>query len=486
MSSTEQSEPSELNGNSEKEVVSDKQPEDASVEPVPDTVVAEDDANDDFQAMPDDLNDFVVVDEAEITDPEEEHEIGDYELITEAVQWDCPADRLAPRTYVDKDFQPTIRDPRCKADWPLATFWPVYVGNFRLHGKLGKDYNCAHAIHKYFALKGIPSFVVFRLKNNFFKEYQQLVGLYDMLVYFCCEKDANRAIQWCHRDLYFGYRLNVYSGRTPVYFNNYKSWRFEHIKTEDKMETEATLEDYFQRFGDVLAVSKQDLDGVFVQFRTKIRFRDDQSTFENDRFKGASVEERVQRQRFVEQDVEAEILKEIAEVPQFIRSRPRRSVMVSLMHGVIPDLNRSWENPAVKGYRRVETASTRSKNPRVKERSHIRLNRVDKALFAGYEIEAFKRDFPVRGKKNILFQRDWKKSTDYNQRHPMKKPHRRAHYDVDVDAFTRHQHRAKGFKTLPVQFQSDKPMSKRRAARLRPKKQAVPLPEREQSPIVID
>ncbi|XP_053695331.1 uncharacterized protein LOC128742869 isoform X2 [Sabethes cyaneus] len=296
-----------------------------------------------FEPVPDDLNDFIVIDEAEITDDEGGDRRKDggppSEDEQESVQWDCPAHLLAPRTYTKRDLEPTERDPRCKIDWPLGTYWPVYVGNFRLFRKKDSDFNCLNAVHKYFASKGLPSFMVFRLKDDFFKDYQKLVGFYDFLVYFCCLKDANRAVQWCHRDLYYGYRLNVYSGRVPVYFSTQKAWFFKARQSEDRLESEENLESYFSMYEEVAAISKQDFDGVYVQFSAKTRFRD----FHKDRFGISPILEQVQRQRYIEQDVEAEILKEIKDNPKFMNRRTPPYLMTPLMHGVIPTMNRNWE-----------------------------------------------------------------------------------------------------------------------------------------------
>ncbi|XP_058825470.1 uncharacterized protein LOC131685623 [Topomyia yanbarensis] len=477
MTSTEQNGASELKGEAVEKSIDEAEPQEDTIDlTAASEETKEDNGNDDFQPMPDDLNDFVVVDEAEITDPEDENgEDGLLDEVTESVQWDCPADRLAPRTYTDRDFRPTIRDPRCKDDWVLGTFWPVYVGNFRLFGKYGKDYNCAHSIHKYFASKGIPSFVVFRLKNNFFKEYQQLVGLYDLLVYFCCEKDANRAIQWCHRDLYYGYKLNVYSGRKPVYFASHKSWRFEHVKTEDKLEIESNMEQYFRRFGEVVSISKQDLNGVYVQFKTKLRLRDDQDTFQNDRFKGKMVVEKVQRQRFVEQDVEAEILKAIAESPQFFRSRPRRSVMVSLMHGVIPEMFRNWEHPELmKGNKRAAVPPARLDRTGPIRKKVRRLE--DRAIVPDFKRPATnKRDFPVRGNQNPALSNDRRRMKDRRQRLPFKYTRRRDFDDFDYDKPQRRPRRGNPevARAVGPKLQTENPMPRRiRRGRRRPK---IPL-----------
>lgn len=285
---------------------------------------------------PEDMADMTVVDEADCTDVD-----SDLDENGESRQWECSLARKAPRTYREKDFRPTEKDPRCKEDWPLAAFWPVYVSNFRLFHRFDSDTNCLHAVHKYFAAKGLPSFMVFRWKDNFFNEYQKRVGLYDFLVYFCTEKDANRAIQWCNRESYYGHKLNVYNGRTPDLFAKQKSWRLKHLKAEDKLETESNLEQYLRRYGEVRSVSKQDLDGVFVEFEKT--FEDFESLFAEDRrIEATLVEGPVSRQRFVERDVEDEIQKALEAKPKLIKTRPRNFLLKSLKHGVIPEMWNLW------------------------------------------------------------------------------------------------------------------------------------------------
>ncbi|XP_055640884.1 uncharacterized protein LOC129778171 isoform X2 [Toxorhynchites rutilus septentrionalis] len=309
------------------------------------------------ESVPEDLKDFVVLDEAEITDSENES----VDSNGETIQWDCPAHLLAPRTYSDKDFSPTTLDPRCKPDWPLAAFWPVYVGNFRLYRRHDGDYNCTHAVHKYFASKGIPAFMVFRRKDTFFEEYQKRVGFYDMLVYFCCEKDANRAVQWCHRDRYYGHHLNVCNGRTPDFFPKRKSWRFEHMIVEDKLESETSLEHYLRQYDGVKYVSKQDLDGVFVQFYRVSRHGFSDAFLDDERFLAIPIDDTVRKQRFIEQDVEDELRKKIAENEKFMRLRPKRHMLESLKHGVIPPMRRLWEQDEIENYQFTHAGEERQR-----------------------------------------------------------------------------------------------------------------------------
>lgn len=304
----------------------------------------------DYESAPEDLTDFMVVDEADITDSEDE----DFEVRSvatsdeegESVRWDCPLYRRAPRTYKDKDFNPTEPDPRCKPRWRLAAYWPVYVGNFRMMKKNDSDYVCAYAAHKYFASKGLPSFMVFRFKDNFFTEYQKRVGFFDMLVYFCTKQDATRAITLCNRDLYHGHRLHAFDGRTPELFTK-KSWRLRHVKAEDKLEIESNLEGYVERYGEVKCLVKHDLNAVLVQFgraTAKVEGKESWDFSGDPRLDAVPIVGPVPKQRFVEKDVIAELTKEIDENPKFMRGRTLYNMLESLKHGVIPEMTRSWEN----------------------------------------------------------------------------------------------------------------------------------------------
>lgn len=340
---------------------------DAVPEHCPDGDVPLDTNEDDHESVPDDLNDFVVLDEAEITESEGEDQANDDDEDEEAMQWDCPLERLAPRTYTDKDLVPTELDPRCKPNWPLAAYWPVYVGNFRLYRKFDSDNNCSHAVQKYFASKGLPAFMVYRLKDSFFEEYQKRVGFYDMLVYFCNKKDAIRAVKWCHRDLYYGHRLNVYCGRTPAIFPKFPNkkfivYRFQHKKAEDKLETETNLEKYLSTFGKILCISKQDINTVLVQFSRSPRL---ERAPHNDRVKAYANKGVVSKQRFVESNIEQRLSQEIAENPKFMRMRLIYKLLVSIKHGVIPEMFRPWEKAEIEEslIEMRRRANWRHKNP---------------------------------------------------------------------------------------------------------------------------
>ncbi|XP_062565422.1 uncharacterized protein LOC134227760 isoform X2 [Armigeres subalbatus] len=300
-----------------------------------------DEETEEFEMAPDDLDDFVVLDEAEISDNEAED---GRKWIDEddGKQWDCPVHRLAPRTYTRSQLEPSELDPRCKPDWPLAGYYPVYVGNFYLPKKTS-DYNFIFAVHKYFASKGLPAFMVFRLKDSFFENYQKRIGMYDMLVYFINKKDATRAINTCHRDLYYGHRLKVYCGRTSSHAasrDKSKFFKVKHLKAEDKLETETNLEKAMRRYGQVLFLSKHNLDYFTVLLAQKPDRAE--SIKQNARYEATINKGTVRKQRFIEEDVLENLTKEISDNPKFMRTRVRHLYLKYIAHGVIPEMYKQW------------------------------------------------------------------------------------------------------------------------------------------------
>lgn len=311
-------------------------------EPTAEGPTAED--NEEFESAPENWNDFVVLDEANITDNEAEEDEAEEPKSDDddGKQWDCPVHRLGPRTYTMSQLQPTELDPRCKPNFPLAGYWPVYVGNFHM-SKRGSDYNCMFAVHKYFASKGLPAFMVFRLKDAFYENYQKRVGLYDMLVYFINKKDANRAINWCHGDLYWGHKLKVYDGRAATIAAKYgksKFFKIKHLIAEDKLETETSLEEYMRQYGQVIFLSKQSLNYVYVHLNHHPNRN--VSIMQDPRLVATPVTTPVRKQRFIEEEVMDLLTQEIAENPKFLRSRLRYMYLKFIMHGVIPEMNTPW------------------------------------------------------------------------------------------------------------------------------------------------
>nr|XP_029724692.1 uncharacterized protein LOC109403083 [Aedes albopictus]XP_029724695.1 uncharacterized protein LOC109403083 [Aedes albopictus] len=327
-----------------------------------------------FESPPEDLDDFVVLDEVDMSDGEDEEEDADGEegekskdmYDFDGKQWDCPVHRMAPRTYTKSELQPTDIDPRCKADFPLAKYWPVYLGNFYVP-RAKSDYNVFFTAHKYFASKGLPSFMIFRLKDTFFEEYQMRVGLFDMLVYFINKKDANRAINACHGDTFYGHKLKVYDGRTAMKAlaagRNSKLFKVKHLVAEDKLETETVLEDYLRQYGQVVFLSKQSLDHFVVQLNHQPNRKG--SIMQDPRLKATPVKGPIKKQRFIEGDVMDELNKQITDNPKFMRTRLHFLYLKFISHGVIPKMRMPWlYNKSNKDATRGVPSSAQASAPR--------------------------------------------------------------------------------------------------------------------------
>lgn len=342
-----------------------------------------DEETEELEMVPDDLDDFVVLDEAEISDDDTEEGRKRVDE-DDGKQWDCPVHRLAPRTYTKSQLEPTELDPRCKPDWSLAKYWPVYVGNFHLPKKTS-DYNFIFAVHKYFASKGLPAFMVFRYKDSFFENYQKRIGMYDMLVYFINKKDATRAINTCHRDLYYGHRLKVYCGRTAsnaASRDKSKFFKVKHLKAEDKLETETNLEKAMRRYGDVLFLSKQHLDYFTVLLSQKPERNE--SIKQNTRYEAVIHKGMVRKQRFIEEDVLENITKEIADNPKFMRTRVRHLYLKYISHGVIPEMYKQW---SVRDLKEVKPAH--SLKPQQNSRQHYEKEQARSAYKRRYDDDGY-------------------------------------------------------------------------------------------------
>lgn len=128
------------------------------------------------------------------------------------------------------------------------------------------------------------------------------------------------------------------------------------------LETESNLEKYLNCYGKVLCISKQDMNTVLVQF-PRLQWPD--RILNDDRVKGYPVKGVVYKQRFVESNVEKQLTKEIAENTRFMRTRLVYKLLVSIKHGVIPEMLRPWEKAEV-DEAEIETrrqTNWRQKNP---------------------------------------------------------------------------------------------------------------------------
>ncbi|KAL9695065.1 hypothetical protein quinque_014350 [Culex quinquefasciatus] len=218
---------------------------------------------------------------------------------TKPPQQEEPREPIAPPTYTEADLYPTIPDPECLPEWPLACYWPVFVANFRLDDLAEQPRNAQ--IASYFAAKGLLTRMFFIRESitcQCYTKYQQQSMLLDMLVYFTCEEDAVRAIWSCHRESYYGHLLNVWPGRTPVFLDVSRSHHGPCVET-------------------VARFSECDVVVEFANAKTMraaIRY----TQF----WMPKMLTQATQKQGFLERDVGQELLQMIADNPGFLDMVP--------------------------------------------------------------------------------------------------------------------------------------------------------------------
>lgn len=226
--------------------------------------------------------------------------------------------------YTMDDMTPIVRDRLCPSTSELAYFWPVYVGNF-------KD----DAVARYFATHGLHVRWFFRRRDPYYTAFQRKAGLYDMLVYFVSERDAELAIERCHRDTHKGYTLNVFPGRLPVYFAQDRSVYAERIKNGH-----VWSEQFFEK--QVRNICK-------VKVSCVVKFNLQQGALEFERPGEVAKAQRkggmwnfqpvrgyLRKQRFVEQDVLEEIEAILDHNPDTLRVKENDRIMSMLLRGFGP------------------------------------------------------------------------------------------------------------------------------------------------------
>lgn len=229
------------------------------------------------------------------------------------------------RNYSEADLNPTETDPRCNEDWPLATFWPVYVSNFPI-----KDLDKSiwqDQVAQYFSSKGLLTRMIFYRGpgHPFYDDHQRVNRLLDMLVYFVSKEDAEAAQLWCHRDDYMGYRLNVYCGRQPDYFNLEFCLRV-FISDNDAL-CEQQLKRVCRKAG--VQCTGRTSKNVFI-----IQFTDGRQKFEGKKllkkFRPERIKNPVTKQRYIERDVKDLILDQIKLDESFMSMKPRADILQEL------------------------------------------------------------------------------------------------------------------------------------------------------------
>ncbi|XP_001843501.2 uncharacterized protein LOC6032990 [Culex quinquefasciatus] len=247
-------------------------------------------------------------------------------------------------TYTEADLYPTIPDPECLPEWPLACYWPVYVSNFRLDNFAEEARN--EQIANFFAAKGLLVRMIFMREPEgclYFKKFQRSSLLLDMLVYFTSKEDAQWAVRTCHRQTYYGHRLNVWPGRTPEYFDNTRSIRFQLPKTKCAAMSESVVELILRNKGHAIdTVARMSIVDVIVEFgneesmRNAVRGTEYWIPFE--------LQEPTMKQRFLERDVRIDLMQVMREKLTFMAMTPPQEVLEALLAGIPPSVDRSWEN----------------------------------------------------------------------------------------------------------------------------------------------
>lgn len=235
---------------------------------------------------------------------------------------------LTEKQYTMEDMTPTVRDPLCQSSTMLACFWPVYVDNF-------KD----HQISLYFASHGLHVRWWFRREDEYFKVFQNKAMLYDMLVYFVSERDAKLAVERCHRDTHKGYTLNVFPGREPVYFREDRSVYAKNMKS-GRIYSEHFFEKHvkFTCKVQVNCVVKFDMKYGALEFKSpgfvpQAQRRERMWTY-------LPVQGKLQKQRYLEQDVLPQIEKFLAENPTTLDIRKTDQYMKKLLSGDRPYIDK--------------------------------------------------------------------------------------------------------------------------------------------------
>lgn len=254
-------------------------------------------------------------------------------------------DTFVPRPgYQPEEMTPTRRDPRCRSQTELARFWPVYVGNFRCQQSWQGEFD---TVQKFFAWKGLHVRWWYRkVDDPYYSDFQSKAGLYDMLVYFVSEEDANFAIRNCHRTMFMGYPLNVFPGRTPVYFDPSRSLQAKKMKS-GRVYSELFFEKHvkFIQGVDVTCTVKFDTKYGAMEFASpedmaKVRKGEKLWKFE-------PVPRRLRKQRFLEKDLLAQIEAHLLLHPDTLRLDPNDSYAKMLLQNKRPQLDPNPKIPPV-------------------------------------------------------------------------------------------------------------------------------------------
>lgn len=239
--------------------------------------------------------------------------------------------RYRTANYTVEDLSVVEVDGRCPPNWPLANFWPVYVGNFRC----AQENQCHNAIRHYFASKGLLVHWFFQLKDDYFLQFQRKANLYDGLVYFGSEQDAVKALESDH-SIYNGYTLNVFPGRDPIYFPPDRSAMFRNIRSGYVYSEEFFARALMARHGGVRCVVKYDINNGAAEFYSVAQT---QRVFSKERqFQPSLVgNQTLQKQRFIEANIREQILNALAQSPTALQMNKNDSIFLKLQKGILPE-----------------------------------------------------------------------------------------------------------------------------------------------------
>ncbi|XP_058825075.1 uncharacterized protein LOC131685390 [Topomyia yanbarensis] len=241
-----------------------------------------------------------------------------------------------------KKYRPEDLYPMKKPDesFSLSAYHPVYVGNFKVIAWDKKVWY--EQISSYFAYKGLLTRMVYfhQNKNDSFTKFQEVNRLIDMLVYFTTELDALQAIKLCHRDVYYGHKLNVLPGRKPQCFDTRVTVRFLLPSDEMHNKTESIVEE--ELGGNVSHIMQDSVRRTLVQFVNKKAMLKAIST--QSLYIPIRAHKKTKRQRFLEEDAEQRIEWAIKTYPSFMEMKPGPSILQALYDGTQPPVDTSWMN----------------------------------------------------------------------------------------------------------------------------------------------
>lgn len=299
--------------------------------------------------------------------------------------------------YTKEDMSPTVRDPRCKSDTLLACLWPVYVGNFRCENRSDEF----DSVREYFAWKGLHVRLWFRNIDEYHRDFQSKAGIYDMLVYFVSERDADYAIRKCHREIYKGYPLNVFPGREPVYFDPSRSLQATRMKS-GRIYSELFFEKhvkFIQKVTVTCAVKFDTRSGAMEFASTADKAK---AQFGERLFKFKPVPHRLRKQRFLEQDILDQIEAYLAYHPNALQMDPNDKYANMLLRNERPNVDPKPKQPVLP-LRRGPTKQMQQK--RLQQKISRERRRIAKAMAEGRKPRCFDRNKPAKQRFKKMVQK---------------------------------------------------------------------------------